>query len=105
MEKDKKKNLLQFAMETHCLRKNISVVQNSGTKGWTWFIKNLCSQVPLKLFIILSSDVNSKIRWVLPLQCSSRTDSQQVILRNTNTLIISFYEKKNYFSKLTAGFM
>lgn len=32
MEKDKKKNLLQFAMETHCLRKNISVVQNSGTK-------------------------------------------------------------------------
>lgn len=47
----------------------------------------------------------TKILWVLPLWFLSTTDGQQIILRNIKTLIRSFCEKKNYFSKLTASFM
>lgn len=49
--------------------------------------------------------IQTNIVWVLPSQSLSRTDSKQIILSNIKTLLRSFCEKKNYFSKLTAGFM
>lgn len=97
----KTKKLLHFAIETHYLRKNVSIVQNQRHKRMDMAYRKPCSSLlfcPLKL-------TQPKILWILPLPCLSRTDSQQIISRDNTTLIRRFCEKKNYFSKLTAGFM